>query len=114
MAMIQLDEAPGLGYFGFGYNTGLSSGVEMDTISHPGDRDCDKMVQNNALYDFSEFTLTSYDVDTFGGASGSLISKSDTGTVYGVHSGTTGSSNYGTRITSGRFSSLCERIGDRC
>jgi len=116
MAMIQLDEAPGLGYFGFGYDDGLTTGVHMDMISHPADKDCDKMVQTYALYDFNELDMVSYDVDTSGGASGSCIRKSDdNGIVYGIHASTSGTFNSGSRITSGRYSALCEAIGNgRC
>jgi len=110
IAWIKLNKGTGLGWFGYGYNTGFSGNMIFDIISYPGDKpDCKKYHQSCVWDGWGVDCQTTSDCDTAGGASGAPIYRYTEGSghvVYAVLSSESSFKNFATRITSSKFNAI--------
>jgi len=110
MAWIRLNKDPGLGWFGYGFNTGFSGNLIFDIVSYPGDKpDCKKYHQSCVWSGWGVDRQETSDCDTSGGASGAPIYRWTEGSgnvVYAVLSSENPLVNIATRITSSKFNAI--------
>jgi len=124
IAWLRLSQPAGneLGWFGFGYDTGLSGRVDFNIISYPADQpDCRKFFQSCAYSEWDgDHQQITYECDMTGGAGGSPVYRYISGAgevIYAVHAYSGcydaygrlrgGVCNLAPRITQSKFNAIC-------
>lgn len=109
-ALITLDREIGktTGWLGYGYYPSIN-GVTGNLAGYPGDKDGGKgLYYHYGPISSSTSYRLSYQIDTYGGQSGSSVYRIDNGNryVFGVHTHGGSTYNSGTRIDSKKFNDL--------
>jgi V8-like Glu-specific endopeptidase len=124
LGMIKLNQETGLGWVPFGYHGGMSESWLMFSKGYPGDKPFGTQWSTSGDYpsDVNGLDIEFDTLDAMKGQSGSPIYKyqSSGPVIYGVWFGEVwweflwwgDEWNQFTRITSGRFSSMCDWIND--
>jgi glutamyl endopeptidase len=118
IAIVRLEENSGLGFVSFGYNNALSNDWNMRSHGYPGDKDYGTQWRTGGKPSgVNPLSIEFRNLDTFGGCSGSGIHyalqeghRIIYGTLFGQISTSTDRWNQFSRITSARFSLMCDEI----
>jgi V8-like Glu-specific endopeptidase len=107
LAVVELSKSIGnqIGWDGYGYNTNLENGKEINIVGYPGDKDLGTMWSVNCPAYFDD-SLIRYRCDTYGGMSGSGIKTTNSmgeASIYGIHTSGGPYLNTGVRITKEKF-----------